>query len=57
MFKTLLAALHVPTRAERERAYLEEARDLYDLEYRQRQIDRGLFNRQPWPMLEGPGYS
>jgi hypothetical protein len=53
MFRTLLAALRGPSLAERERAYLEEARDLYDLEYRQRLIDRGLFRGQrSW--MEGP---
>lgn len=29
--------------AERELAYLNESVDRYDLEYRQREIDRGLF--------------
>lgn len=36
-------AFRVPTLADRESAYLNASRDLIDLEYRQRQIDRGLF--------------
>lgn len=36
-------ALRAPTRAEREMAYLNGALDRVDLEYRQRQIDNGLF--------------
>ena len=31
---------------EREFAYLSEATDRVDLEYRQRQIDKGLFSRK-----------
>ncbi|CAH0340144.1 MULTISPECIES: DUF3563 family protein [unclassified Rhizobium] len=38
-------ALRVPTVAEREMNYLNGARDLVDLEYRQREIDRGAFRR------------
>jgi hypothetical protein len=41
--KRLAKALKGKTREEREFAYLSEACDLVDLEYRQRQIDRGLF--------------
>lgn len=41
--KRLAKALRGKTREEREFAYLAEANDLVDLEYRQRQIDRGLF--------------
>ncbi len=41
--KRLAKALKGRTREEREFAYLSEACDLVDLEYRQRQIDRGLF--------------
>lgn len=41
--KRLAKALKGRTQAEREFAYLSEAYDLVDLEYRQRQIDRGLF--------------
>lgn len=36
-------ALRVPTAEEREMAYLNGSIDRIDLEYRQRQIDRGLF--------------
>ena len=32
-----------------ERAYLEEATSLVDLEARQREIDRGRFRRPQWP--------
>ncbi|MDF1631875.1 DUF3563 family protein [Mycoplana sp. MJR14] len=38
-------ALRVPSAAERETAYLNGAIDRIDLEYRQRQIDRGLFRK------------
>lgn len=41
-----LRALRGPTVRERELAYLNAARDRYDLEYRERQIDRGLFRKQ-----------
>ncbi|WEX87639.1 DUF3563 domain-containing protein [Sinorhizobium garamanticum] len=41
--KKLTRALHVPTIEEREVAYLNGSVDRIDLEYRQRQIDRGLF--------------
>ena len=44
MFKTLKkvgAAFHIPTRREREDAYLAGAKDRYDLEYRMRRLDRG----------------
>ncbi len=40
--------LHIPSTSEREMAYLCESRDRYDLEYRQRQIDRGMFRGQNW---------
>ena len=36
------------TAAEREAAYLNEAGDRFDLELRQREIDRGLFRRPPY---------
>lgn len=36
-------AMRAPSRAEREMAYLNDARDRVDLEFRQRQIDNGLF--------------
>ncbi|MBO3759621.1 DUF3563 family protein [Ciceribacter sp. L1K23] len=41
--RKIARALRAPSRAEREMAYLNDARDCVDLEYRQRQIDRGLF--------------
>lgn len=36
-------ALRPATAAERELAYLNEATDRVDLEYRQRAVDRGMF--------------
>jgi Protein of unknown function (DUF3563) len=41
--KSFANMLRVQTRAERELAYLNESLDRHDLEYRQRQIDQGLF--------------
>ncbi|ASY62173.1 hypothetical protein SJ05684_c07100 [Sinorhizobium sojae CCBAU 05684] len=41
--KKITRALHIPTVEEREIAYLNGSVDRIDLEYRQRQIDRGLF--------------
>jgi len=38
-------ALRIPTTEDRELAYLNGAVDRIDLEYRQRQIDRGLFRK------------
>jgi len=38
--------LRVPSIEEREIAYLNESRDRHDLEFRQRQIDRGMFRSQ-----------
>ena len=38
-------ALRVPNADDREMAYLNGAIDRIDLEYRQRQIDRGLFRK------------
>ena len=43
--RKIARSLRVPTVAEREMLYLNGARDLVDLEYRQRQIDRGMFRR------------
>lgn len=43
--RKIARALRVPTAAEREMNYLNGARDLVDLEYRQREIDRGMFRR------------
>ncbi len=48
MFKQIrnfARALRVPSTDEREIAYLNGAIDRIDLEYRQRQIDRGLFRK------------
>lgn len=41
--RKIARALRAPSAAEREMAYLNGARDRFDLEYRQRQIDNGLF--------------
>ncbi|MFT4152074.1 MAG: DUF3563 family protein [Paracoccaceae bacterium] len=41
--KKFIRSLKPLTRAERENAYLCGAQDRVDLEYRQREIDRGLF--------------
>jgi len=38
-------AFRVPSTQDREMAYLNESRDRIDLEYRMRQIDRGLFRK------------
>lgn len=49
MFETLkkfVSAFRMPSRAERERAYLDSAVDRVDLEHRMRQIDRGLFRER-----------
>lgn len=43
--KKVVRALHVPTAEERELRYLNAAGDRIDLEYRQRDIDRGMFRR------------
>lgn len=40
-FSKVKKAFHIPTRREREEAYLNGAKDRYDLEYRMRRIDRG----------------
>ena len=44
-FRNIARALRVPSTEERESAYLNGAIDRIDLEYRQRQIDRGLFRK------------
>jgi hypothetical protein len=41
--KKITGALHIPSVEERETAYLNGSVDRIDLEYRQRQIDRGPF--------------
>ncbi|OLP55977.1 DUF3563 domain-containing protein [Rhizobium rhizosphaerae] len=43
--KKISRALRAPSIEEREAQYLGGAVDRIDLEYRQRQIDRGLFRR------------
>ncbi|MCO6186607.1 DUF3563 family protein [Rhizobium sp. L1K21] len=40
-FSKVKKAFHIPTRREREEAFLAGAKDRYDLEYRMRQIERG----------------
>lgn len=45
MFANLKKALRGASVNEREAAYLNEAADRFDLEARQREIDRGLFRR------------
>ncbi|WP_319531622.1 DUF3563 family protein [uncultured Cohaesibacter sp.] len=40
--KKIASAFHIPSDAELEQAYLEGAEDGYDLEFRIRQLDRGL---------------
>ncbi|WLR93734.1 DUF3563 family protein [Shinella zoogloeoides] len=44
-FKNFTRALRIPSAEDRETAYLNGAIDRIDLEYRQRQIDRGLFRK------------
>lgn len=46
--KKVARALRVPTTEERELQYLSAAGDRIELEYRQREIDRGLFRRGPF---------
>ncbi|MFD1696030.1 DUF3563 family protein [Roseibium aestuarii] len=41
--KRLRSAFHIPTEQERVAAYLNQATDRFDLEYRMRQVDRGSF--------------
>ena len=43
--KKIARAFHIPTEQEREMAYLNGAKDRYDLEFRMRRIDRGEFRR------------
>jgi hypothetical protein len=43
--KKVVRALHVPSAEERELQYLNAAGDRIDLEYRQRDVDRGMFRR------------
>ncbi len=44
--KKIARALGVPSVEEREMAYLNGSHDRFDLEYRQRQVDRGLFRQR-----------
>lgn len=43
--KKIARNFRIPSVAEREVAYLNGSHDRLDLEYRQRQIDRGMFRR------------
>ncbi|MEZ5755045.1 MAG: DUF3563 domain-containing protein [Paracoccaceae bacterium] len=43
--KSFIRSFHIPTSAELERDYLNGAANRVDLEFRQRQIDRGMFRR------------
>jgi len=45
-FKKFARALRVPSVEEREMAYLNGSNDRFDLEYRQRQVDRGAFRNR-----------
>jgi len=45
LFEKLIAAFRLPSVDEVERDYLNAAHDRVNLEYRQRQIDFGLFRR------------
>ncbi len=45
LFARLIAAFRLPSVDEVEREYLNAAHDRINLEYRQRQIDFGLFRR------------
>lgn len=44
--KNFVRAFRIPSREELERAYLNGAVDRVDLEFRQRQIDRGMFRER-----------
>lgn len=50
LFKSLAATRMPGALAEAERAYLAAAVSRYDLERREREVERGLF-RQPHPYL------
>lgn len=43
--KKIARALRAPTAHDREMAYLNESSDAIELEYRMRQIDRGMFRK------------
>lgn len=42
----IASKLRAPTIEERELAYLNQSLDRVDLEYRQRQVDRGMFRHR-----------
>ena len=44
--KKIARAFRVPSIEEREIAYLNGSHDRFDLEYRQRQVDRGMFRQR-----------
>jgi hypothetical protein len=44
--KKMASALKAPSLRDRQIAYLNEASDRFDLEYRERQLDRGTFGRR-----------
>ncbi|MFT4001791.1 MAG: DUF3563 family protein [Rhizobium sp.] len=44
--KKIARALRATSVEEREMAYLNGSHDRFDLEYRQRQVDRGLFRQR-----------
>ena len=44
--KKIARALRAPSAQEREMAYLNGSHDRIDLEYRQRQVDRGIFRNR-----------
>jgi hypothetical protein len=44
-FKLIARAFQIPSNHEREMAYLNGAKDRYDLEYRMRRVDSGEFRR------------
>ncbi|WP_434613118.1 hypothetical protein [Tabrizicola sp. M-4] len=46
--KKFVRAFHIPSAEELEREYLNGAANRVDLEFRQRQVDRGMFRRQAW---------
>jgi len=41
--RSFIRAFHIPTAAELEREYLNGAANRVDLEFRQRQVERGMF--------------
>lgn len=43
--RRLARSMRRPTVAEREMAYINGSQDAIDLEFRQRQVDRGMFRR------------